>query len=94
MGSFGKCIRVAAVILCGELVAGNLALGQGATSRSQGKAKERARVVLSKELPTLDGKHLKAILVEVDYGPGRRRLHILIPVLSSAMSSKGPSVLK
>jgi len=70
MGSLGKCIRVAAVILCGELVAGHLALGQGLASGSQGNAKERARVVLSKELPTLDGKHLKAILVEVDYGPG------------------------
>src|SRR5271166_2110077 len=70
MGSLGKCIRVAAIILCGELVAGHLALGQGLASGSQGNAKERARVVLSKELPTLDGKHLKAILVEVDYGPG------------------------
>src|ERR1700722_3731457 len=70
MGVLGKCIRVAAVILCSELVAGHLGQGQEATSGSHGKAEERARVVLSKELPTLDGKHLKAILVEVNYGPG------------------------
>ncbi len=70
MGSLGKCIRVAAVILCSELVAGHLASGQGANSGSHSKAKERASVVLSKDLPTLNGKHLKAILVEVNYGPG------------------------
>ncbi len=70
MGSLGKCIRIAAVILCGELVAGLLAPCQGVASGSHGNAKERARIVLSKELPTLDGKHLKAILVEVNYGPG------------------------
>ncbi len=70
MGSLRKCIRVAAVILYSELVAGHLALGQIATSGSHGKAKERAHVVLSEEVATLDGKHLKAILVEVNYGPG------------------------
>ena len=33
-------------------------------------AKDRATVVLSKELPALSGAHLKATLVEVNYGPG------------------------
>jgi drug/metabolite transporter (DMT)-like permease/quercetin dioxygenase-like cupin family protein len=32
--------------------------------------KERARVVQSHDLPMLDGTHLKATLVEVNYGPG------------------------
>jgi quercetin dioxygenase-like cupin family protein len=36
----------------------------------RGEAKERARMVLFKELPALDGDHLKAILLEVNYGPG------------------------
>lgn len=70
MGSFGKCIRVAAVIFCSGVVVRHLAWSQEATSGSHGEAKERARIVLSKELPTLDGKHLKATLVEVNYGPG------------------------
>ncbi|MFZ0867303.1 MAG: cupin domain-containing protein [Candidatus Sulfotelmatobacter sp.] len=70
MSSLEKCIRVAAVILCGSMMASHLAWGQGATSASHGGTKERARVVLSQELPTLEGKHLKAILVEVNYGPG------------------------
>ncbi len=34
-------------------------------------AKDRARVVLTKALPALDGSHLKATLVEVNYGPGQ-----------------------
>lgn len=33
-------------------------------------AKERGRIALSSELPPMDGRHLKAILVEVHYGPG------------------------
>ncbi len=33
-------------------------------------AKDRASVVLSQDLPALDGAHLKATLVEVNYGPG------------------------
>jgi quercetin dioxygenase-like cupin family protein len=32
--------------------------------------RERARIVLSQALPKLDGEHLKATLVEVNYGPG------------------------
>jgi quercetin dioxygenase-like cupin family protein len=70
MSSFGKCIGVAAVIFCSGLVMRHPAWGQGSTSGSHSEAKERARIVLSKGLPTLDGAHLKAILVEVNYGPG------------------------
>src|SRR3974390_1551310 len=32
--------------------------------------KERARVLFSRELPKLNGDHLKVTLVEVKYGPG------------------------
>lgn len=42
---------------------------QGATHPGGG-VKDRARIVLSKELPALEGAHLKATLVEVNYGPG------------------------
>jgi quercetin dioxygenase-like cupin family protein len=31
---------------------------------------ERARIVLAEALPKMDGEHLKATLVEVNYGPG------------------------
>jgi quercetin dioxygenase-like cupin family protein len=70
MNLFGKCIRVVAVILCSGLVVSHVARGQGGTGVSHSEAKERERIVLSKELPTLDGKHLKATVVEVNYGAG------------------------
>jgi quercetin dioxygenase-like cupin family protein len=35
-----------------------------------GPAKDRARIVLAQALSQMDGAHLKATLVEVDYGPG------------------------
>jgi hypothetical protein len=38
-------------------------VGPGTTTDSHGEAKERARIVLSKGLPTLEGDHLKAILI-------------------------------
>ena len=66
MNSFGRYIGVAAVIFCSGLVVRHLAWGQAAASGSHGEAKERARIVLSNGLPTLDGTHLKAILVEVN----------------------------
>ena len=41
-----------------------------AQSSSAPVAQDRARVLLSQSLPKLAGDHLKAILVEVHYGPG------------------------
>ncbi len=70
MSSLGKCIGVAAVIFCSGLIARHLAWGQGASSGPHSGTKERARIVLSKPLSKLDGKHLKVVLVEVNYGPG------------------------
>src|SRR3984893_17779898 len=61
-------INVVAVILCSGLCAGYFAWGQGGSAQSQ--ANDRARIVLSKSLPKLDGDRLKAVLVEVHYGPG------------------------
>ena len=68
MSSPGKCAGLVAAILGGLGVPHGWS--QGAVSAPHAEAKERARVVLSKTLPALDGGHLKAVLVEVNYGPG------------------------
>lgn len=46
------------------------AASQAEITESANQTKDRARVVLSKKLPKLEGKHLKVTLVEVNYGPG------------------------
>lgn len=51
------------------LLAVGLAADRG-RSGFRGEAKERGRIVISTPLPALDGAHLKATLVEVNYGPG------------------------
>ena len=58
--------RTAAV----ALAVGAAAFAQGGDGNAAGAAKERARIVRAQELPRLDGNHLKATLVEVNYGPG------------------------
>ena len=40
------------------------------SAHTTGTRLERAHTVLAKELPVLDGTHLKLTLVEVNYGPG------------------------
>jgi len=60
--------------LCGGLVAAHFVWSKGATYSAQSQAKERARTVLSQPLPKMDGDHLKAVLVEVRYGPGEASL--------------------
>jgi quercetin dioxygenase-like cupin family protein len=62
-------MSVAAVLLSSALVAKHFAWSHGGVSSSPGEASKRARVVLSQSLPKLDGDHLKAFLVEVNYGP-------------------------
>jgi quercetin dioxygenase-like cupin family protein len=74
MSSFEKHIGIAVVIFCSGLALRHLAWGQGATPGSHGEAKERAHIVFSQDLPMLGGTHLKAILVEVNYGPGEASL--------------------
>jgi quercetin dioxygenase-like cupin family protein len=56
--------------LAGLAVLGSAPRRMRASRASHPEAKERARVVLSQPLPTLDGSHVKAVLVEVNYGPG------------------------
>jgi len=63
-------IAIGVLAVCSLTVAAHFACGQGAAFNSQGETKERARVLLSQTLPKLDGDNLKAVLVEVNYGPG------------------------
>ena len=64
----GNGVRFAAAILYFALVASHATPtdGGGASSRKT----ERARVAFTHALPDLDGRHLKATVVEVTYGPG------------------------
>jgi len=70
MSSIGRRVGIAGLTLCSGLAGVHLVWSQEAASGSPSGAKERARVVLSQPLPHLDGNHLKAVLVEVNYGPG------------------------
>jgi quercetin dioxygenase-like cupin family protein len=57
-----SAVFVSAVVLCAAMA--------GSPASAQVKAKERARIVFSQSLPRLDGDHLKATVVEVNYRPG------------------------
>jgi len=70
MSSHRSWIGIAVTIVCCWLVAGHFAWGQVYVSTSREPTKDRARTVLSKPLPKLNGDHLKAVLLEVRYGPG------------------------
>jgi quercetin dioxygenase-like cupin family protein len=70
MDSIKRWINIAVTTVCGVLVAGHVAWGQADVAASHGPAKDRVRTVLSKPLPKLNGDHLKAVLLEVRYGPG------------------------
>lgn len=59
-----------AVILWAAVLGSPLAWTQGPSPTKHRETIERARVALSKALPSLDGNHLKATVVEVHYGPG------------------------
>jgi len=70
MSSIRRWISIAvATVGCG-LVAGHTAWSQADASTSRGPTKDRARTLLSKALPKLNSDHLKAVLLEVSYGPG------------------------
>jgi len=70
MDSLKWWITIAVATVCCWLVAGHLAWGQADAPMPRGSTKERARIVLSKPLPKLNGDRLKAVLLEVHYGPG------------------------
>ena len=70
MDSLKWWITIAVATVCCWLVVGHLAWGQAEAPMPRGSTKDRARIVLSKPLPKLNGDHLKAALLEVRYGPG------------------------
>jgi quercetin dioxygenase-like cupin family protein len=59
-----------AMVFSTLLINTHMAAGQRTSSARPPAVKDRARVLLSEQLPALDGAHLKAFLVEVNYGPG------------------------
>jgi len=74
MNSSRRHISVAVAILCGVLMVTHFAWSQDDASSAHGQAKDRARIVISQPLSKLDGDHLKAVLVELNYGPGEASL--------------------
>ena len=70
MKAVNKIIFHSAVLLWGSWAATCPVLSQELPKMPTEKAKERARVVFSRELPKLGSSHLKVTLVEVNYGPG------------------------
>ena len=69
MYSIRRSIGLTMAALCGGLMAAHFGWTQEAAG-AHDRAKDRARIVLSKPLSKLDGDHLKVVLVEVRYGPG------------------------
>jgi len=57
-------------VVCGGLLGTSLAWSQTNSSNARSQTKERARKVMSQALPVLEGDHLKAVLLEIRYGPG------------------------
>ncbi|HXN27350.1 MAG TPA: cupin domain-containing protein [Candidatus Acidoferrales bacterium] len=69
MRAYATARRGASAALC-FLAAGILGWDQVRSDTQRAEKSERARIVLTQELPKMDGEHLKATLVEVSYGPG------------------------
>jgi quercetin dioxygenase-like cupin family protein len=69
MSSYGMPSRVTAAAAC-VVAAGFLGWSQARSDIQHAEKSERARIVLSEALPKMDGEHLKATLVEVNYRPG------------------------
>lgn len=69
MRTYGMIGRSAGAALC-VAVAGLLGWAQVRSDTMRAASTERARIVLTQAFPKLDGDHLKATLVEVNYGPG------------------------
>jgi quercetin dioxygenase-like cupin family protein len=64
------CIGLGAAVLCMAQAGTSRLHAQAAPAMAKPAAKEHGRVVFSHPLPVLDGRRLKATVVEVDYGPG------------------------
>jgi quercetin dioxygenase-like cupin family protein len=69
MRTYGIAGRSAGAVLC-VVAAGFLGWGQARSDMQQAERSERGRIVLAEALPKMDGEHLKATLVEVNYGAG------------------------
>jgi quercetin dioxygenase-like cupin family protein len=69
MCSYGMLGRSVAAVAC-VIAAGFLGWGQARSDMQHAEKSERAQIVLAQALPKMDGEHLKATLVEVNYGPG------------------------
>jgi quercetin dioxygenase-like cupin family protein len=69
MRVYGTGRRWAIAALC-FVAAGILGWDQVRSDTQRAEKSERARIVLTQALPKMDGEHLKATLVEVNYGPG------------------------
>src|SRR5271154_2304861 len=69
MRAYGVAARSAGAAFC-VMAAGFLGWGQARSDRQQAEKSERGRIVLAQTLPKMDGEHLRATLVEVNYGPG------------------------
>jgi quercetin dioxygenase-like cupin family protein len=69
MKTYGMAGRIAVAVLC-VVAAGIPGWDQVRSDTRRAASTERARIVLTQALPKLDGEHLKATLVEVNYGPG------------------------
>jgi len=74
MKSREKWVSVTLATLDIFMLSAQFAWSQEDASLGHSQTKERARIVLSKPLSKLDGDHLKAVLVEVHYGPGEASL--------------------
>ena len=69
MSLYGMRTRSVAAMLC-VVAAGFLGWGQARSDMQHAEKSERARIALAEGLPNMNGEHLKATLVEVNYGPG------------------------
>ena len=70
MTTTNKWIALAALITCAVVAAIQAADPHTSSSDVTPVKSERARVAFSHAMPVLDGRHLKATVVEVTYGPG------------------------
>jgi len=69
MRAYGMVVRGAGAVMC-VAVAGILGWAQVRSDARHAGRSERSRIVRAEALPKMDGEHLKATLVEVNYGPG------------------------
>ena len=70
MSSVKVWICIATAALCSGLGASHFTWGQAPAASVNGATRDRARIVFSKSLSNMNGERLKAVVLEVRYGPG------------------------